>query len=46
MVDLALHIELPLHVALARRLARQFVPAEGGLSALDADKLRAYLATT
>ena len=41
-VDLAIHIDLPLGVALARRLLRDFLPETGGLA--DADPLREYLA--
>jgi len=44
MVDLALHIRLPLHIALARRVLRDFIPADGEVPADAADRLRGYLA--
>jgi energy-coupling factor transporter ATP-binding protein EcfA2 len=43
-IDLVLHIRLPLHVALARRLTRDFVPVTGEVAADRADRLRGYLA--
>lgn len=44
MIDLALHVDLPLQLALARRLRRDFVPKDGEVPADRADQLRAYLA--
>jgi uridine kinase len=43
-IDLVLHIGLPLHIALARRLTRDFVPAGGAVATDGADRLRGYLA--
>ncbi len=43
LIDLALHIDLPLHVALARRLRRDFVADEGEIDAEQAARLRGYL---
>ncbi|GAB2594256.1 nucleotide-binding protein [Microlunatus antarcticus] len=39
----AVHLELSLHAALARRLLRQFVPATGGLDDTSTGELRDYL---
>lgn len=44
LIDLALHVDLPLQVALARRLSRDFVPAAGEVPADRADALSGYLA--
>jgi uridine kinase len=44
-VDLAVHIHLPLGVSLARRLLRDFVPDLVGPSTDGPDRLRAYLDT-
>ena len=43
LIDLAVHIDLPLHVALARRLARDFVPPAGGMDDATTERLRGYL---
>lgn len=43
LTDLAIHLELPLHTALARRLLRQFVPSTGGLDDVATGELRNYL---
>jgi uridine kinase len=43
MVDCSIHLRLPLHVALARRLLRQYVPGSGGLDEKAAAELRSYL---
>jgi uridine kinase len=44
LLDLAIHIDLPLGISLARRLVRDFVPQLGGLDEQGADRLRDYLA--
>lgn len=43
LVDLALHLHLPLGVSLARRLLRDFVPDLSGPRPSGADRLRTYL---
>ncbi len=43
LTDYAIHLSLPLHIALARRLLRQFVPPVGGLDDNSATQLRDYL---
>jgi hypothetical protein len=43
LIGIALHIALPLHIALARRLLRDFVPDVGAIDADGADALRGYL---
>ena len=43
LVGLSIHLEVPLHVALARRVRRQFVPSAGALDASATADLRAYL---
>ena len=39
----AIHLKLPLHTALARRLLRQLVPSTGGLNDTSTGELRTYL---
>ena len=43
LVDLAVHIDLPLGDSLARRLLRDFVPEAGETTRRDLDRLRTYL---
>jgi hypothetical protein len=43
LIDLALHIALPLHTALARRLLRDFLPESGAIDDAGADELRKYI---
>jgi uridine kinase len=43
LIGLALHIALPLHIALARRLLRDFVPEAGPIDADRTDALRGYV---
>lgn len=43
-IDLALHVDPPLQVALARRVRRDFVPMHGEVPVEQADRLRGYLA--
>ena len=45
MVDLGLHIHLPLNVALARRLVRDLVPSAGAMDPSATEELRSYLMT-
>ena len=42
-IDLALHIQLDLNVALARRLLREFVSGEGAMDAEEVERLHGYL---
>jgi uridine kinase len=42
--DLAIHIDLPLEISLARRLLRDFVPESGELDEPGTARLRDYLA--
>ncbi len=44
LVDLAIHIDLPLGISLARRLLRDFVPESGELYEPGTARLREYLA--
>jgi len=44
LLDLAIHIDLPLGISLARRLLRDFVPESGELDEPGTDRLRDYLA--
>lgn len=43
LVDLAIHVEVPANIALARRVARDFVPVEGDMNAPKARDLRLHL---
>jgi uridine kinase len=43
LIGLALHIALPLHIALARRLLRDFVPEAGGIDPDGTGALRGYV---